>query len=296
MTAGLAAAEFAPEAASVPGHDGVAVVALTNGNEEAAETAEVIHAAPEASGATDIVRRTASGLAWELMPTKSSSSRPVMSHRLPGQSRRSSSLRQSLSKEFRVPRTLWARDFGEIRIVPDFVSDEEIAHLLSLATWSTSTVRMVKYNKETGKSIDEKEPQYGEGRTSSSCLLALAQDAKVSSIEERLARLANCELDCLEQLNLVKYEAGQFFKPHHDGGHRSTTVFLYLNDLPPQSGGETHFLRLGLRVRPQRGAAVIWNNLTHEGRRDERMVHQGLPPKDARKFGMNCFFRSVPVR
>mmetsp|Transcript_96446 Transcript_96446/g.259003 ORF Transcript_96446/g.259003 Transcript_96446/m.259003 type:complete len:232 (+) Transcript_96446:2-697(+) len=195
----------------------------------------------------------------------------------------------------RVPRTLWARGNAEICMVPDFLSDGEIAHLLDLASWERSTMRFVKYDGE-GHLESEEAPRHGAGRTSSTCTLRPAQDDRVISIERRLARLANSEVACLEPLNLVRYEPGQFFRPHHDGGHRAKTVFLYLNDLPDGAGGETHFVKLDLKIPPRRGCAVVWSNLTPEGLRDERMWHQGLPPLDTTKYGMNAFFRSVPCR
>merc|ERR1712217_39900 len=161
------------------------------------------------------------------------------------------------------------------------MQDIEIEHLLKLANWSQSTMRIVTY--ENGRLASEKAPEALPGRTSSSCTLEAAQTKTLAELESRLATLAGSQVDHLEPLNLVRYEPGQFFKPHHDGGHRPVTVFLYLNDVPPESSGETDFMRLGLRVRPQKGCAVIWNNLNDDGTRDERLYHQGLPPKDCLK-------------
>lgn len=197
---------------------------------------------------------------------------------------------------FRVPKVLWARGDAEIRVVPNFVTDNEITQLLALSDWSESTVRFVKYDEDTGKPMDVQPYKVKPGRTSSSCLLEPEQTTAIAAIEERLANLAGRGLEHLEPLNLVRYQPGQFFAAHHDGGHRSTTIFLYLNDVPQDAGGETHFVKLGLKIRPQKGCAVIWNNLTRDGQRDARLVHQGLPPTGAVKYGMNCFFRVDPVR
>ena len=48
----------------------------------------------------------------------------------------------------------------------------------------------------------------------------------------------------------VRYEPGQFNRVHHDGVFRPRTVFIYLNDLPDDDGGETYFPRLGIKFTP----------------------------------------------
>jgi prolyl 4-hydroxylase len=85
------------------------------------------------------------------------------------------------------------------------------------------------------------------------------------------------------ELALVRYEPGQQYKQHYDSrladGDRKKqyTIFVYLNDV--ESGGETWFPRLSLRVKPRRGAALVWENHTdrytemHDG-----ALHAGLPP------------------
>jgi len=74
------------------------------------------------------------------------------------------------------------------------------------------------------------------------------------------------------------------------------TVFVYLNDLPDNDGGETQFPELGIQIVPRRGCAVMWSNVLEPGVADQRMVHAGLPPQTAIKYGVNCFFHEKPVR
>jgi len=75
-----------------------------------------------------------------------------------------------------------------------------------------------------------------------------------------------------------------------ENGVLSITIFIYLNDLPEGDEGETHFIRLGLKVVPRAGTAVMWDNTLPNGKADERTFHQGLPPKTGVKYGLNCFF------
>merc|ERR1712125_137803 len=99
-----------------------------------------------------------------------------------------------------------------------------------------------------------------------------------------------------ERLNMVRYGPGQLFNQHHDGRFRPKTVFIYLNDLPEGDGGEPLFPVLGVQFVPRKCTAVMWANTLEHQVEDHRMVHQGLPPKTAIKFGVNCFFNDKPLK
>jgi len=71
------------------------------------------------------------------------------------------------------------------------------------------------------------------------------------------------------------------------------TVFCYLNELPENDEGETYFPQLNIKFVPRKGAAVVWSNPMEGGstkKEDSRVLHAGLPPKTAMKYGVNCFF------
>jgi hypothetical protein len=133
-------------------------------------------------------------------------------------------------------------------------------------------------------------------RTSSSCMLRNAQTAVVDRLEQRLASLAKLPISQLERLAVVKYAPGEYFSEHHDGKFRPITVFIYLNDLPPNDEGDTYFPSIGLSFVPREGCAVMWFNATPEGTEDSRMVHAGRPPLTGTKYGINCFFSEETVR
>lgn len=198
-----------------------------------------------------------------------------------------------------VPRTLTSFSVSEdpsVSIVPDFLGEAEIEHLLRLAEdgWAPSEVGSGTYkSKEEGKDLKN---GISKIRTSYSCQLEPCQTEMLKNVENRLAALAEMDVQNLEPLNMVRYAPGQFFKLHHDGRFRPKTVFLYLNDLPADDGGETLFPKLGIKIVPKRGCAVIWSNILGPQQEDRRLVHQGLPPKSGIKYGVNCFFNDKPMR
>eukprot|EP00927_Polykrikos_kofoidii_P059534 TRINITY_DN54684_c0_g1_i1.p1 TRINITY_DN54684_c0_g1~~TRINITY_DN54684_c0_g1_i1.p1 ORF type:complete len:442 (+),score=58.57 TRINITY_DN54684_c0_g1_i1:122-1447(+) len=183
----------------------------------------------------------------------------------------------------------------EMFVVPNFLSDVEIDHLLALASeyWAPSAVDETV--ERADKEADRRQNRQSSVRTSFSCCLRSSQTEVVRSIEQRLATLACIDVDYLERLNLVRYSPGQFFNEHLDGGHRPKTVFIYLNDLPDDDGGETLFPRLGIRLVPRKGYAVMWSNVSVSGSEDLRLFHAGLAPKTSVKYGVNCFFNEKPL-
>ncbi|CAJ1396929.1 unnamed protein product [Effrenium voratum] len=184
----------------------------------------------------------------------------------------------------------------EVIVVPDFVNEAEIQHLLQLAErgWQPSEVGSGVYkSKDEAKDLAN---EVSDIRTSYSCLIEPGTSNMVTAIEYRLATLAGMDVKHLEPLNMVRYAPGQFFKEHHDGRFRPKTVFLYLNDVPPGEGGETMFPDLNVKIVPRRGCAVMWSNIIGPQQEDNRMVHQGLPPKATIKYGVNCFFNDKPMR
>lgn len=142
------------------------------------------------------------------------------------------------------------------------------------------------------------------------------ESSRVAALERRIASIFCCDEDQIEPLQLVRYLPGEYFDLHHDmtsimndgslevplrsvnAKRRIVTIFCYLNTLNLDQGGATYFPECGnLRVRPQRGRAVIWSNVTKEGAPDHRTVHAGEEVLDVGsrkvtpvvKYGLNIW-------
>lgn len=62
-----------------------------------------------------------------------------------------------------------------------------------------------------------------------------------------------------EEFNVLKYQTGQEYKQHYDGGTisaRSISPILYLND--DYEGGEIEFVNFGIKIKPEKGMLVIF--------------------------------------
>jgi prolyl 4-hydroxylase len=191
----------------------------------------------------------------------------------------------------------------KVSLIPEFLSPDECNHLINMGESLEFRPSLVGRGAYAHDSLDKSErfenvPSIN--RTSLSVILKPSHDSVVALVEAKLVGLVGLPLSQLESMVLVKYEPGQVFKEHHDGIFRPFTVFIYLNDLPSDAGGETRFPAIGLRIKPRAGTAVLWRNshLDVNGSiiEDHRLVHEGLPPRNCIKYGVNCFFNYNQMR
>jgi len=118
----------------------------------------------------------------------------------------------------------------------------------------------------------------------------------VQRVQGRMASVMDIPVENSEDLQLLKYEKGQFYKTHHDYiphqrdrqcGPRILTFFLYLSDV--EAGGGTNFPQLDITVMPKQGRALLWPSVLNSNPKfeDKRMRHQALPVEAGTKFAAN---------
>lgn len=94
----------------------------------------------------------------------------------------------------------------------------------------------------------------------------------------------------IEPLPMMKYQPGDYFDWHTDltGGfatQRTATMIMYLND--DFEGGDTCFKYLDLRIRPQRGSALVY---TYS--QEQPLWHRGEAVIAGTKYILNAFVRN----
>jgi prolyl 4-hydroxylase len=125
-------------------------------------------------------------------------------------------------------------------------------------------------------------------RTSQGMFFGRGETALCQRIESRIAALLNWPVVNGEGLQVLRYQPGAEYKPHHDyfdpaqpgmsavlarGGQRVGTLLIYLNT--PERGGATVFPDVGLEVVPIKGNAVFFSyDRPHAG---TRTLHGGTP-------------------
>jgi prolyl 4-hydroxylase len=188
------------------------------------------------------------------------------------------------------PSTVWAGD-REVQIVfsmrnprvivfGGLLSDAECDELVGLS--QPRLVRSETVETNTGGS------EVNAARTSEGMFFERGEKPLIARIEQRIATLVNWPLQNGEGLQILHYQPGAEYKPHHDyfdpkqpgtptilkrGGQRVGTLVMYLNT--PTKGGGTTFPDVGLEVAPLKGNGVFFSyDRAHPV---TRTLHGGAP-------------------
>jgi len=127
-------------------------------------------------------------------------------------------------------------------------------------------------------------------------------DPIAKEIIMKVCNMYNLPFENAEDLQVVKYEKGNYYKEHHDsfpfyepeflsqGGHRVLTTLIYLND--DFEAGETRFVNLDKNIKPHKNSAIVFHPLDSENKRcHPKALHAGLPIKSGTKYVANVWIR-----
>jgi prolyl 4-hydroxylase len=182
-------------------------------------------------------------------------------------------------------------DMPRIVLFENVLSNKECEELIKLANKKLTPSIVVDWDSLEGKSIPHN------ARTSSGMYFRLNENTLISNIDNRLAKLVNWPVNKSEGIQILRYEIGQEYKPHNDwfdptktgsaahlntGGQRVGTIIMYLTDV--NEGGATIFPKLGLQIKPKKGSALFFANVTDTGMVDIQTLHGGMPVISGTKF------------
>ena len=139
-------------------------------------------------------------------------------------------------------------------------------------------------------------------RNSSTAYLKKGMNDFVEKIENRISILLNVHYNRIEPIQIIVYEKDQYFKPHLDafynnyvelnqGGNRTDTILIYLNDLDKDDGGKTYFSELYMKFKPNKGDGLYFQNMIN-GKIDDRLLHEGEKIiTNKKKYAINIWIR-----
>jgi len=135
----------------------------------------------------------------------------------------------------------------------------------------------------------------------------ILEDLSLRLVQLRIASAAGVELVQAEYLTVLRYEPGQEYRPHRDyrppeslrrdrpeAGNRGRTICVYLNEV--DAGGETEFPAADLKIAPEPGRAIVFDNLQPDGSPDLDSLHAGLPVRRGEKWLATLWLRQRPYR
>lgn len=131
-------------------------------------------------------------------------------------------------------------------------------------------------------------------------------DPVARKVFAKACELTGKPIGCCEDLQVVRYKPGTFYRAHHDsccddsdacksfetqGGQRIGTLLVYLND--EFTDGETHFPDHGdVKMKADPGSAIFFRPLAKD--RDQchpKALHAGLPISSGIKYVCNAWVR-----
>lgn len=183
-----------------------------------------------------------------------------------------------------------------IQVVDNFLTPEECAEIKHMAG---------PLLFDSAVYASEKDILDPNTRISKQCWLK----SHVPSVQKIRQRIRNLIPDLspsafLEDVQVVQYKPGGFFKPHYDAcvgssefcqrmdhphGPRYITVLIYLNEA--LTGGETVFPNINEKVVPKTGRVVIFYNVDRDQNIITQALHGGEPVQSGEKWIANQWIR-----
>eukprot|EP01026_Neomeris_dumetosa_P079404 TRINITY_DN86746_c0_g1_i4.p1 TRINITY_DN86746_c0_g1~~TRINITY_DN86746_c0_g1_i4.p1 ORF type:complete len:349 (-),score=30.08 TRINITY_DN86746_c0_g1_i4:213-1193(-) len=197
-------------------------------------------------------------------------------------------------------------------LLKNFLSDEECEYLVSYS--KNKLEDSIVIDNDTGA------PQKSEVRTSKGTFIPYGFNKKIKEIEDRVAQVTMIPTAHQEAMQILHYENGQKYEPHHDyfhdpvnalpenGGQRIVTVLMYLST--PEEGGETVFpsaaqrvygdewstcARKGYAVKATKGDALMFYGLHPNGTADPTSLHGSCPTTKGEKWSATKWIHVLPL-
>jgi prolyl 4-hydroxylase len=123
------------------------------------------------------------------------------------------------------------------------------------------------------------------------------ENPAVHALNRRLAAASGTAAGQGEPLQVLRYRPGGEYKPHFDAipgfaNQRILTMIVWLNE--DYEGGETMFMKTGVKLKGSTGDALLFRNALPDGSRDPDAAHAGLPVVKGEKLIASRWIRARP--
>jgi prolyl 4-hydroxylase len=182
-----------------------------------------------------------------------------------------------------------------VQEIDDFLTNEECDKIIEIASTRLEPSKVY---------TDKEDLNDTENRKSDQAWLLNEIDPIVLKISQKVAELSKYPIENQEDLQVVHYESGGFFRTHYDAcegtksfcermdgaaGPRLWTYIIYLND--DYEDGQTKFPYLNKNVIPKKGKCVIFQSTDENGKLIRQSLHGGEPVKSGVKWICNKWIR-----
>lgn len=171
------------------------------------------------------------------------------------------------------------------RVFHDFVTPQERKHIIEKAKDKLEP-SMISANNNKNENIRKSETAW-----------LSREDPVIDAVIHRCLQYIDRPVENCEQLQVLRYQPGGFYKPHQDHikdgpNPRLYTFILALND--EYEGGETIFPNLGKEYKLRAGDALFFDTLDNYELDTSKALHGGNPVKNGEKWVCNLWVRKYP--
>jgi len=168
-------------------------------------------------------------------------------------------------------------------VVRNVLTNEECERITNLATKKLQTSTVSK-DRDIDKTI----------RKSETAWLARSDDPTVDKLVRKCVSMTDRPLGNCEDLQVLKYKPGGFYKPHQDtfkddDNRRMYTFIIALND--DYEGGRTEFPNLNKEYKLKKGDALFFHTLNNYECITKKALHGGKPVESGEKWVCNLWIR-----
>jgi prolyl 4-hydroxylase len=176
--------------------------------------------------------------------------------------------------------------------VDDLITPDECLEIIKLAEPKFARSSVI------GKNVPD------DDRTSETAWIPRSSPI-AQKIFEKACELTGKPMENCEDLQVVRYRPGMFYKPHHDsccensegcfqfeknGGQRVGTLLVYLND--DFTDGMTHFPNINKKFKSPPGSGLFFRPMNEEDTQCHPLaLHGGMPPTEGTKYLCNAWVR-----
>jgi hypothetical protein len=172
----------------------------------------------------------------------------------------------------------------EPTVVKNIITKEERNHIIDQAR-SKLQPSEISTEKEVDSSV----------RKSETAWLDL-DDPVISRVVDRCLKFTDRPKENCENLQVVKYTPGGYYKPHFDSindeNPRLYTFLIALND--DYEGGETEFPNLKRKYKMKECDGLFFHNLDNYELSCSKSLHGGKPVESGEKWICNLWIRKYP--
>jgi prolyl 4-hydroxylase len=179
----------------------------------------------------------------------------------------------------------------------NFLTPAECDELIEQA--KTRLARSKTFDSNTGKPVENPV------RTSYGMFFRRGETPLIDYIEQKISAITGVPVDHGEGIQVLRYEVGQEYKPHHDyfdttregykdvdggAGQRIATFMMYLNT--PEKGGGTSFPESKILVEAIKGNGLLFRYPTTN--KESKSLHGGTPVQAGVKWAATKWLRERP--